>query len=68
MYNYLKNFPLMGYIKLAFGILFIVMVIKESQIYIVIMGGLLMLLTFLNKGTCAGNNCSVPNRSQKRRR
>ncbi|TDS66196.1 hypothetical protein [Myroides indicus] len=68
MYNYLKHFPLMGYIKLAFGILFIVMGIKESQVYIVIMGGLLMLLTFLNKGTCAENNCSVPNRSQKRRR
>ncbi len=65
MLSYLKSFPVMGYIKLAFAVVFIVMGIIEKQTYIAIMGGLLFLVTLANKGACPGGSCSVPQRNRK---
>lgn len=65
MNNYLKSFPVMGYIKLAFAVLFIVMGIVEQQTYTVILGGILLVFTFVNKGGCPGNSCDVPRRNRR---
>lgn len=64
MYNYLKNFSIAGYIKLAFGVLFIVTGIVDKQLYIIILGILFVIVTLLNKGGCAGNACSAPRRNR----
>lgn len=62
--NYLKSFPITGYVKLAFAILFIVMGIVEQQTYAIILGGILFVFTLVNKGGCPGNSCSVPRRNR----
>lgn len=65
MYNYLKSFPVMGYIKLSFGVFFIITGIIDKQTSIAVMGGILLLLTLINKGACPGGSCAVPPRNRK---
>lgn len=68
MLNYFKSFPLLGWAKLAMGIFIIVIGIIEGQAYVAIMGGVLFLYTFVNKGGCPGNVCTPNNRSRNRNR
>lgn len=58
MIAYFRNFPIIGLIKLAFGLLFIVIGIMDREIYISVLGAVLILMTLANKGTCPGNSCS----------
>lgn len=52
MIVYFKNFPLTGIIRLAFGVFLIVMGLIEMQKYIAMIGGILLILTFINKERC----------------
>ena len=65
MLNYFKNFPLLGFAKLAFGIFLIIMGIVESQIYIAMIGSILSIFSFVNKGACPGNVCTPNKRNYK---
>ncbi|WP_183043920.1 hypothetical protein [Sphingobacterium siyangense] len=48
----------MGLIKLAFGLVFIVLGVMDREIYISVLGAVLLMTTLANKGTCPGNSCS----------
>lgn len=65
-FNYFKSFPFLGWAKLAMGIFIIAIGIIEDQIYIAIMGGILFLFTFINKGSCPGNVCTPTQRKRYR--
>lgn len=60
MYSYLKSFSTVGYIKLAFALVFMITGFVDNQISISILGGVLFVLTTINKGNCPGGSCSVP--------
>lgn len=68
MLNYFKSFPLLGWAKLAMGIFIIAMGIIDNQIYFAIMGGVLLLYTFVNKGSCPGNVCTPTYKSRNKHR
>lgn len=68
MLNYFKNFPFLGWVKLAMGIFIIAMGIIDNQIYFAIMGGVLLLSTFVNKGSCPGNVCTPTYKSRNKYR
>lgn len=65
MINYFRNFPVVGLIKLAFGMLFITIGIIDEETYISLLGATLILVTLANKGTCPGNSCSPAPRKGK---
>lgn len=65
MVNYFSNFPVAGFVKLVFGILLIVMGIIEKQTYISIIGGILLIATLANGGTCPGNVCTPTYRKRR---
>nr|WP_153398751.1 hypothetical protein [Chryseobacterium vaccae] len=58
MTDYFRNFQINGLIKLAFGLLFIVIGSMDREIYISVLGAILILITVANKGACPGNSCS----------
>lgn len=65
MIKYFKNFPLLGYAKLAFGVFFIIMGLVENQTYIAIIGCILSIFSFINKGACPGDSCIASKRYYK---
>jgi len=65
MVNYFKNFPITGLMKLAFGVFFVAIGIKDKETYISVLGAILIAITLLNKGTCPGNACSSNLHSRK---
>jgi len=67
-FNYFKNFPFLGWSKLAMGLFIIVIGILEAQGHLAIIGGVLLLSTFVNKGSCPGNVCAPSYRSRNRHR
>jgi len=58
MTQYFRNFTILGLIKIAFGLLFIAIGIMDSEIYISVLGAILLITTLINKGTCPGDVCS----------
>lgn len=50
MTDYFRNFQINGLIKLAFGLLFIVIGSMDREIYISVLGAILILITVANKG------------------
>lgn len=64
MLNFLKNFTVAGLLKLTFALLIITTGLMDRETYIVVLGVLLIVLTFASKGSCSAVACR---RSQQKK-
>ena len=61
MKNYLRNWNILRFVRLALGIAVIIQGVQASEWMFVVLGALFSLMPIFNLG-CSGGNCSVPNR------
>lgn len=61
MKNYLRNWNIMRFIRLALGVAIIIQGVQASEWLFVVLGVMFTLMPIFNLG-CSSVNCSVPNK------